>query len=50
MIFVVYPNVDIGKRDYAAFKAEVARCGRDPEHVKITQLDQYRRGRDQSRG
>ena len=38
LIFVVYPSIEIGKRDYADFKAEVARCGRDPEHVKITQL------------
>jgi FMN-dependent oxidoreductase (nitrilotriacetate monooxygenase family) len=38
MIFVVYPNIAVGKRDYAEFKAEVARCGRDPEHVKITHL------------
>src|SRR5579871_398940 len=27
-----------GKRDYAAFKAEVARARRDPAHVQITQL------------
>jgi alkanesulfonate monooxygenase SsuD/methylene tetrahydromethanopterin reductase-like flavin-dependent oxidoreductase (luciferase family) len=38
VIFVVYPNVEVGRRDYAAFKAEVARAGRDPEHVKVTQL------------
>ena len=38
VIFVVYPNIEVGKRDYADFKAEVARCGRDPEHVKVTQL------------
>ena len=38
VIFVVYPNVEAGQRDYAAFKAEVARAGRDPEHVKVTQL------------
>jgi FMN-dependent oxidoreductase (nitrilotriacetate monooxygenase family) len=38
LIFVVYPNIEIGKRDYADFKAEVVRFGRDPEHVKITQL------------
>jgi FMN-dependent oxidoreductase (nitrilotriacetate monooxygenase family) len=38
LIFVVYPNIEIAKRDYADFKAEVARQGRDPEHVKITQL------------
>ena len=38
VIFSAYPNVTIGARDYAAFKAEVARCGRAPEHVHITQL------------
>ena len=38
VIFVVYPNIEVGKRDYAEFKAEVARCGRDPEHVTVTQL------------
>ena len=38
VIFVVYPGIEAGKRDYAAFKAEVARAGRDPEHVKVTQL------------
>jgi FMN-dependent oxidoreductase (nitrilotriacetate monooxygenase family) len=38
VIFVVYPNIEAGERDYAAFKAEVARAGRDPEHVKVTQL------------
>jgi len=38
LIFVVYPNIEVGKRDYADFKAEVVRFGRDPEHVKITQL------------
>ena len=38
VIFVVYPNVEAGKRDYAAFRTEVARASRDPEHVKVTQL------------
>jgi FMN-dependent oxidoreductase (nitrilotriacetate monooxygenase family) len=38
VIFVAYPNAEIGKRDYAAFKAEVARAGRDPAHVHVTQL------------
>jgi FMN-dependent oxidoreductase (nitrilotriacetate monooxygenase family) len=38
VIFVAYPNAEIGKRDYAAFKEEVARAGRDPAHVHITQL------------
>ena len=38
VIFVVYPSIDIGRRDYAEFKAEVARFGRDPDAVKITHL------------
>ena len=38
IIFAVYPNIEIGKRDYAELKAEVARCGREPEHVKAAQL------------
>jgi FMN-dependent oxidoreductase (nitrilotriacetate monooxygenase family) len=38
LIFVVYPNIETGRRDYAEFKAEVARCGRDPQAVKITHL------------
>ena len=38
LIFVVYPGIEAGKRDYAEFKADVAAGGRDPEHVKITQL------------
>ena len=38
IIFVVYPNIEAGKRDYAEFKGEVARFGRDPDDVKITHL------------
>jgi FMN-dependent oxidoreductase (nitrilotriacetate monooxygenase family) len=38
LIFVVYPNFEIGKRDYAEFRENVTRCGREPDHVKITQL------------
>jgi FMN-dependent oxidoreductase (nitrilotriacetate monooxygenase family) len=38
IIFVVYPNIEVGKRDYASFKAEVARFGRDPDDVRITHL------------
>jgi alkanesulfonate monooxygenase SsuD/methylene tetrahydromethanopterin reductase-like flavin-dependent oxidoreductase (luciferase family) len=38
VIFVVYPNIEVGKRDYAAFRAEVARVNRDPDQVKITHL------------
>lgn len=38
VIFVVYPNVAAGQRDSTDFKAEVARCGRDPGHIVMTQL------------
>jgi len=38
IIFVVYPNIEVGKRDYAAFKTAVADSGRDPDNVKITHL------------
>src|SRR5438309_10872608 len=38
LIFVVYPNITVGKRDYAGFKAEVAGRGRNPDHVVVTQL------------
>jgi FMN-dependent oxidoreductase (nitrilotriacetate monooxygenase family) len=38
VIFVVYPSIEVGKRDYADFKNEVAQCGREPEHVKVAQL------------
>jgi FMN-dependent oxidoreductase (nitrilotriacetate monooxygenase family) len=38
VIFVVYPNIETGRCDYAEFKADVARCGRDPDAVKITHL------------
>ncbi len=38
IIFAIYPNIDIGKRDYADFKAEVARFHRNPDDVKITHL------------
>ena len=31
VIFVVYPSIEVGQRDYAGFKADVARFGRDPE-------------------
>lgn len=38
IIFVVYPNLDTGKHDYASFKAEVSRAGRNPDHVTMAQL------------
>jgi FMN-dependent oxidoreductase (nitrilotriacetate monooxygenase family) len=38
LIFVVYPSIATGRREYAEFKADIARCGRDPAHVLVTQL------------
>ena len=38
LIFVAHSNIENSRREYAAFKADVARCGREPEHVKLTQL------------
>ena len=38
VVFVVYPNLEIGKRDYADFKQEVTRWGRDPAQVTAAQL------------
>jgi alkanesulfonate monooxygenase SsuD/methylene tetrahydromethanopterin reductase-like flavin-dependent oxidoreductase (luciferase family) len=38
VIFVVYPSIEIGKREYAEFKADVAQLARDPDHVHVTQL------------
>ncbi|HLH88058.1 MAG TPA: LLM class flavin-dependent oxidoreductase [Xanthobacteraceae bacterium] len=38
VIFVIYPSLEAGKRDYADFKATVARLGRDPDAVKVTHL------------
>src|SRR6202044_3603104 len=38
VIFVVYPSIEVGQRDYAGFKADVAGFGRDPDAIKITHL------------
>ncbi len=38
IIFVVYPNLEVGKRDYTEFKAAVAQLGRDPDQIKVTHL------------
>lgn len=35
LVFVVYPNLESGKRQYAEFKAAVAAEGRDPAHVHV---------------
>ena len=36
LIFLNYPNIDIAKKEYADFKSDVAKNGRNPDHVKIT--------------
>jgi FMN-dependent oxidoreductase (nitrilotriacetate monooxygenase family) len=35
LIFVIYPNVTVGKKVYRAFKDQVAASGRDPAKVRI---------------
>ena len=35
LIFVVYPNLKIAKKQYADMKAAVAEAGRDPEQIQI---------------
>ena len=35
LIFANYPNIEIAKKAYASFKADVARHGRDPEDVRV---------------
>jgi FMN-dependent oxidoreductase (nitrilotriacetate monooxygenase family) len=37
-VFVGYPNFEEGKRNYADFKAEVARLGRDPDLVTVNTI------------
>lgn len=38
MIFVVYPNLDVAKKNYANLKEQCATAGRDPESLKIAHL------------
>lgn len=38
LIFVVYPNAEIGKQNYAQLKADAAALGRNPDNMKITTL------------
>ncbi len=35
LVFCVYPNLDIGKRTYTAFKEQIAKFGRDPSAVAV---------------
>lgn len=38
LIFVHYPTLDIGRKNYAELKANAAKVGRDPDHMKIATL------------
>ncbi len=38
LIFVHYPTLEIGKKEYAELKAGAAELGRNPDHMKITTL------------
>ena len=35
LIFVIYPNLALGRRAYREIKDAVAAAGRDPEHVRV---------------
>jgi len=35
LVFVIYHNLEAGKKNYASFKAAVAAAGRDPDHVQV---------------
>lgn len=35
LVFCVYPNIEIGKKNYANFKDLVAKCGRNPDEVGV---------------
>ncbi len=35
LVFAVYPNLEVGRKSYAAFKAEVLRAGREPARVRV---------------
>lgn len=35
LVFCVYPNTQVGKKAYTAFKEQVGKMGRDPDSVKI---------------
>jgi len=38
MIFVVHPNIEVGKKAYADLKQKCAKTGRDPDTMKIAHL------------
>src|SRR5438105_4307561 len=38
LIFLAFPNIEVGKREYTEFKAQVAAAGRDPDQVIIAPI------------
>ena len=48
LIFVHYPNLDIGRKNYAELKANAAKVGRNPDHMKIATLAYVVTGESQS--
>ncbi len=38
LVFVTYPNIETGRIEYAAFKENIGKHGRDPEKVKVAAL------------
>ena len=38
LVFVSYPNIDVGRKEYAAFKANVTAHGRNPDKVQVAAL------------
>ena len=38
LVFVAYPNIEAGRKEYAAFKENIAAHGRDPDKVKVAAL------------
>ncbi len=48
LIFVVYPDVEIGKQNYAQLKRDAAALGRNPDHMKITTLAYIMTGESKS--
>lgn len=48
LIFVVYPNTEVGKQNYAQLKADAAAVGRNPDHMKITTLAYIMTGESKS--
>ena len=48
LIFVHYHGLEAGKKDYAELKADAAKLGRNPDHMKITTLAYVMTGESRS--